>query len=254
MSIGYYYLGGYRGLVEKNVGHYTSHEHTLTEMTSYENDIKLTGILYLHRITDVRMSGTTFRNLRMFGQLCGDNPAPKVIFVTTMWDKTSTRQGEQKNKREQKEKEQRQREQRERELIKNYWRPMLELGARTDRFLQNKENCAQDIIKRLLEPRASEATPLLFQKETVDQHRAIVETEAAKALYSQMNTLLFQHKAALAELQESARMLADLQKEEARIQSELDKTFADSRELKLSLLQRMQLLFAGRASTNGVCN
>jgi len=250
MSIGYYYLGGYRGLVEKNVGHYTSHEHTLTEMTSYENDIKLTGILYLHRITDVRMSGTTFRNLRMFGKLCGSNPASKVIFVTTMWDKTSIRQGEHKEKKEQKEKE----------LKEKYWRPMLELSARTDRFLQNKENCAQDIIKRLLEPRASEATPLLFQKETVDQHRAIVETEAAKALYSQMNTLLFQHKAALAELQESARktdnpqMLADLQKEEARIQSELDKTFADSRELKLSLLQRMQLLFASRASTNGVCN
>ena len=222
-------------------------------MTSYENDIKLTGILYLHRITDVRMSGTTFRNLRMFGKLCGDNPASKVIIVTTMWDKTSARPGEPREKQ----KEQRQREQREKEFRENYWRPILVLGARTDRFLQDKENSAQDIVKRLLDY-ASEATPTLLQEETVDQHRAIVETEAAKALYSEMQMLLSQHKAALETLQEAAKktnnpqMLADLQQEEARVQSELDKTFADSRKLKPSLLRRMQLFFAPKA--NGVCN
>jgi len=226
-------------------------------MTSYENDIKLTGILYLHRITDVRMSGTTFRNLRMFGKLCGDNPAPKVIFVTTMWDKTSTRQGEQKNKREQKEKEQRQREQRERELIKNYWRPMLELGARTDRFLPNKEHCAEDIVKQLLDPYASEATPTLLQEETVDQHRSVLETTAAMELYSQIQMLLSHHKAAI-DLQEAAKrtenpqMLAELQKEQARVQSELDKTFADSRKLKIPQLRRVQLFFIRKAS--GVCS
>ena len=218
-------------------------------MISYERDIKLTGILYLHRITDVRMSGTTFRNLRMFGKLCGDNPASKVIFVTTMWDKTSSRQVGQA----QQEKEQQQREKREQELMDNYWRPMLKLGARTERFFQNKENCAQDIIKRLLDPTT-------LQAETADQHRAVVETATSgpKALYTQMQTLLSQHKAALADLQEAAKrknnpeMLAELKREEARVQSELDKTFADARKLKLSLLRRIQLFFT--RSTRGVCN
>jgi len=218
-------------------------------VASYEKDIKLTGILYLHRITDVRMSGTAFQTLRMFGKLCGDKAASRVIFVTTMWDKTSTRQGEQK------EKEQRQREQREKELKENYWRPMLELGARTDRFFQNKENCAQDIIKRLLDLPASEAIPTLLQEETVDQHRAVFETTAAKGLYSQMQTLLSHHKAGLENLQEAAKrvenpqMLAELQKEEARVQSELDRTFADSRKLKL---RRIRLFFTRK--TDGVCN
>ena len=227
-------------------------------MASYEKDIKLTGILYLHRITDVRMSGTAFQTLRMFGKLCGDKAASRVIFVTTMWDKTSTRQGEQKLKKEQKEKEQRQREQREKELKENYWRPMLELGARTDRFFQNKENCAQDIIKRLLDLPASEAIPTLLQEETVDQHRAVFETTAAKGLYSQMQTLLSQHKAGLENLQEAAKrtnnpqMLAELHKEEARVQSELDRTFADSRKLKLCLLRRIRLFFTRK--TDGVCN
>ena len=219
-------------------------------MTSYKNKVKLTGILYLHRITDVRMSGTTFRNLRMFGKLCGDNPASKVIFVTTMWDKTSVRQGGQPKDEEKK------RNEREKQLKDNYWKPMLALGARTVRFLQYEENCARDIVRQLVN--STEAKATLLQEETVDQNRAIVETEAAKALYSQMQNLLSQHKAALTELQEAARktdnpqMLADLKKEEARIQSELDKTFADARKLKLSIWRRMRLLFA--RGPNGVCN
>ena len=134
---------------------------------------------------------------------------------------------------------------------------MLKLGARTDHFLQNKENCAQNIIKRLLNSTAS-ATPTLLQVETVNQIRAIVETAAAKALYTQMQTLLSQYKAALADLQEALKrtnnpeMLAELEEEEARIQSELDKTFADARKLKLSLLRRIQLFFTRGA--RGVCN
>lgn len=53
---------------------------------SYNADIKLSGILYLHRITDNRMSGSPHRNLRMFGQLCGDQASRNVILITTMWD------------------------------------------------------------------------------------------------------------------------------------------------------------------------
>ena len=223
--------------------------------TSYEKEVKLTGILYLHRITDVRMSGTTFRNLRMLGKLCGADAASKVIFVTTMWDKTSTRLGQQDG---QKGKERLQREKREQELMDKYWRPMLELGARTARFFQDKENCALDIIKRLLDASVSEAKPTLLEQEVVEQNRAIVETEAAKALYSQMQTLLSQQKAALTELQEVAKktnnpkMLADLKKEEERIQSELDGTFADAKKPKLSFLRRFQLFFA--RSARGVRN
>ena len=216
--------------------------------TSYEKEVKLTGILYLHRITDIRMSGTTFRNLRMLTKLCGDDAASKVIFVTTMWDKTSQKEG-------QKDKERLQREKREQELKDRYWRPMLELGARTARFYQDKGNCTQEIIKKLVD--ASEGKATLFEQEVVEQNRAIVETKAAKVLYGQMQTLLSEHKASLAELQEAAKktnnpkLLADLKKEEERIQSELDKTFADARKLKLSFLQRFQLFFARNA--RGVC-
>lgn len=49
----------------------------------------LAGILYFHRITDNRISGTANRNIRMFGKLCGSKAAEKVILVTTMWDQVA---------------------------------------------------------------------------------------------------------------------------------------------------------------------
>ena len=203
--------------------------------TRYKKGIRLTGILYFQCITDDRMAGTAFRNLQMFGKLCGEEPASKVRFVTTMWDKISPGKGEQ----------------REEELCKNYWQPMLKLGARTDRFLKSNPDCARKIVGQLIDPKT---TATLLQEETVDKKRAIVETEAAKTLYTQMQQLLSQHKETLAELQEAAKKmnnpqaLADLQKEEARIQVELDKTFNDARKLKIPLSRRIALFFKGNPS------
>lgn len=181
------------------------------------------------------MAETAFRSLRMFGKLCGENPADKVIFVTTMWDNISKDKGEE----------------REEELRKTYWRPMIELGAQTARFLQNNQDCAQNIVKRLIES----ITRATVQEETAD---TTVETEAAKTLFTQMQTLLAQQKVTAAELREAARkvnnpqLLVDLEKEEARLQAELDKTFKDTRKLRMPLTRRIKLFLSPKAKP--VCN
>ena len=53
----------------------------------YEQDIKLPSIIYLHRITDVWISGSSLRNLKMFKALCGEekNFFKHVGLTTTMW-------------------------------------------------------------------------------------------------------------------------------------------------------------------------
>ena len=51
----------------------------------YEKDIKLVGIIYLHRITDNHMHGTPHRNLRMFGEICGDQAVKHVVLVTATY-------------------------------------------------------------------------------------------------------------------------------------------------------------------------
>ncbi|KAF5354514.1 hypothetical protein D9757_013409 [Collybiopsis confluens] len=56
-------------------------------IAEYKVNRLLTGILYFHRISDVRMGGAAKRNLAMFQKLCGSNAFKNVAIVTTRWDK-----------------------------------------------------------------------------------------------------------------------------------------------------------------------
>ena len=53
---------------------------------TYKMHIKLAGIIYLHRISDNRMSKSMFKNLRMMKKLCGEDCYSKIVLATTMWD------------------------------------------------------------------------------------------------------------------------------------------------------------------------
>ncbi|CAE6396760.1 unnamed protein product [Rhizoctonia solani] len=44
------------------------------------------GILYVHRITDNKMAGSTLRNLRILEKLLGPDAFKNLVFVTNMWD------------------------------------------------------------------------------------------------------------------------------------------------------------------------
>ena len=83
---------------------------------SYKNNLKLGGVVYLHRIKDERMTNAIMRNLTMFKNPCGDSGLENTILATTFWDELPyTEKGEQ----------------REKELANNakYWGYMLSKGA-----------------------------------------------------------------------------------------------------------------------------
>jgi hypothetical protein len=46
---------------------------------------KLSGILYLHQITDARMRGSALKNLTMFQKLMGTRALTNCVLVTTKW-------------------------------------------------------------------------------------------------------------------------------------------------------------------------
>ena len=54
-----------------------------------ENRMKLSGIIYLHRITDTRVGGTAWRNLRMLHDLVGTDKMANVLLVSTRWEEVS---------------------------------------------------------------------------------------------------------------------------------------------------------------------
>jgi len=211
---------------------------------TYEDGKTLTGIIYLHRITDNRMGGTPHRNLRMFGELCGRRAAEKVALVTTMWDKMVA--VDQRAKAEN----------REKELLCLHWIKMTELGA-IHRRSENNLGSAQGILKDLLVLERSQ--PLLLQEEMVDLRRELKETRAGKALYSQLQRVLDQQQETVKKLQEQVKakdnpkLAQELEEEFQRIQKELDKTFEQISKLKISWPRRLFLsLFGGKASTKGI--
>lgn len=53
----------------------------------YNLGIRLSGIVYLHSITDPRMQGSTLRALNIFKKLVGPENFHGVILATTMWNK-----------------------------------------------------------------------------------------------------------------------------------------------------------------------
>ena len=62
---------------------------------SYEKKkIQLTGLIYLHPITHVRMAGTPFKNLRTFRKMVGSGSITSIALVLTMWGPSSGKEEE----------------------------------------------------------------------------------------------------------------------------------------------------------------
>ncbi|KAF8055862.1 P-loop containing nucleoside triphosphate hydrolase protein [Lyophyllum atratum] len=132
---------------------------------SYNYKMKLAGLIYLHRITDNRMSGSAMQNVEMFKKLCGKDASKKVVLVTTMWDEVSEATGAQ----------------RERQIKDKFWKDMLELGSRTVRF-HLSQSAARDIVDSII--RLNDFRPVKIQEELCNMDVDFWETEAALSIFT----------------------------------------------------------------------
>ena len=64
----------------------------------YLEKIFLTGIIYLQRITDVRMQGSAVRSLRILKKLCGPKYYSNIVLATIKWDQVNYEEGEYREK------------------------------------------------------------------------------------------------------------------------------------------------------------
>jgi hypothetical protein len=138
---------------------------------SYERGIKLSGILYLHRISDNRMAGTPLSNLRVFQKLCGANALRNVILTTTMWDEVQIEEGDR----------------REKELRGKYWKTMIDRGSTVARYLNTTESAWDIVMPILLD--LNERSALELQREMVELKKQLPETKAGMELYNKLETL-----------------------------------------------------------------
>jgi hypothetical protein len=141
----------------------------------YIKDIRLSGIIYLHRITDVRLGGSALKNLSMFKKLCGEDFYSNIVLATTMWGNlTGPSLFEEVGI------------QREKQLLADpkWWGLMSQRGSKVYRH-QAERQSALDIVDYLVQ--RSETAPLLdIEKELVDEKKTLVETSAGQEINKEL--------------------------------------------------------------------
>ncbi|KAF5351105.1 hypothetical protein D9756_008394 [Leucocoprinus leucothites] len=199
---------------------------------TYEKDVKLSGLIYLHCIKENRMAGTTYKNLRMFGELCGDMAMDQVVLVTTMWRKVAQNVGEA----------------REKELKDVFWKPLTDRGSYVDRLLEATSKDAWRVVNALVKKRLEkekEGKIVLLQEELVDKKIALNETHAGQALYTDLQRKLREQKEEMKSLiahlgkSDDPRLKKQLQEEYDKLQRDFDQTFKEAETLKRSLFKRL---------------
>jgi len=183
----------------------------------------------MHRITDNRMVGLPYRNLQLFGALCGDKAMEKVMLVTTMWDRIDRETGKG----------------RECELVTRFWAKCLEHHAHHDRF-DNAEPSAWRIIQYFVHREALRQV-LLLQEELVDLKKHINETTAGRILYNDSLELLEKQKRDLCllghQVQQNPILAAAVEAEIFRTGEDIESTLDQLAAWKISFSRKVALLF-----------
>lgn len=181
----------------------------------YERGESLGGIIYLHRISDVRFTGTAGKSFKTLLAMCGDDALRNLVIVTNMWGKVDPDVGMA----------------REQELAESFFKPALDKGARLLRH-DHTPGSAHDAIRTVLE---NQRVPLQIQEEMVDRWKQVGETAAGKELQRELDR---QAEKRLTQLRELQEMLDQTEADDGETRQELKQEILTLRE-ELGILNRM---------------
>ncbi|KAH6855718.1 P-loop containing nucleoside triphosphate hydrolase protein [Chaetomium sp. MPI-CAGE-AT-0009] len=190
---------------------------------AYENKIRLNGIIYLHRITDVRMQGSGGRNLKIFQAMCGLEALSNVTLATTRWEEIAEDLGT--------------RRERELEETPDYWGWMKQNGSRIERHYDNRDSALRLIDIYLDFPRR---VSLEIQEELVVRKQQLEQTSAGREV---AKDLLRQRNAALGKLATAEKLMPETHDHAIMLELERNKTEVDQ-QIRL-LEEKRRELFAG---------
>jgi hypothetical protein len=154
---------------------------------TYRKGICISGIVYLHRINDIRLDTGVQNTLTLFQRICGGFVFNRINLVTTMWNELPLERGEFKENQLKESK---------------YWQPMTRRddgrkGAFVSRFdMTTVATGRESAIKAMwsLASRADRKMVLLLQQELVDDKKTLPKTQAGQMTYSVWSGALFRAK------------------------------------------------------------
>ncbi|KAG0705708.1 hypothetical protein DFH29DRAFT_825928, partial [Suillus ampliporus] len=174
---------------------------------TYEHGARLAGVIYMHRISDFRMGGTSEHNFKIFRDFCGEGSLNNVLIVTNMWSEVKREIGEA----------------RESELASKdkFFKPVLEKGARLLRHDGSLES-THTILRYLIN---SHPATLRIQREIVNEHKPIEKTAAGSDLRRALDEQATSHKEEIRSLRAEMEAALRAKDEETRaeLQEELEK-------------------------------
>ncbi|KAK2686610.1 hypothetical protein QWA68_014665 [Fusarium oxysporum] len=131
--------------------------------------LPLRGILYLHKITDNKVTDASLQHIQILRKIAGDNAMTNVILVTTMWNILRPEDHQRAVQREQ-------------ELVTSFWSSMIDNGSIVAQF-NGTPRSAYPLIYQLAD---QQSVVLDIQKEIVDENRSILETATGMTLVQQL--------------------------------------------------------------------
>ncbi|KAK0649737.1 P-loop containing nucleoside triphosphate hydrolase protein [Cercophora newfieldiana] len=154
----------------------------------HEKGVRLAGIIYLHRISDPRMSGAATKNLRIFKSLCGEQNYRHVVLTSTMWSHDNEKKAVEKRRLE--------------ELQNLFWADMIRGGCLVKKHMGDAAS-ALNIVRELATRKSLPRRPitLAIQRELGDEGRTLDDTAVGKLLAQEI----------LGEREKTTRELAELQ-------------------------------------------
>ncbi|RYP48019.1 hypothetical protein DL768_006010 [Monosporascus sp. mg162] len=202
---------------------------------AYSEKMQLTGIIYLHPISDNRFTHHAAKNLEMFKKLTGQQNLKNVVLVTSMWNRVGDVEGGR----------------REVQLRQDYWELLLAFGARMSRF-DGTPAAARDVAAALLD---NEPFYVQLQEEMGKGHKSLKDTAAGQEIMIELARLREKHERELAEMkelmlrtsaEENKAATAALEGHYKKMLNDMEKTLADERRMNSeavkSLNERIEAL------------
>jgi hypothetical protein len=156
----------------------------------YEKRLSLRGVIYIQRITDTRMSGSSRRALEILDAICGIPASANITFVTTMWDKLGPNSETVGRKRME-------------EMERLFLAKFIERGAQIEQHAGTAVS-AKEIINKIIS--SHKPVILEIQHETEVQNLTLEQTRVGKILCIDLQR---QQKELDAELEETEQQLLE---------------------------------------------
>lgn len=182
------YLIDTPGFDDSNKGNVTVLDDIASKLcTFYDSDLlRIVGIIYFQRISDVRMAGSSLTSLRIFEKICGAECFPQITIATSFW---SLLHNDQLSIGEEREKTLRDDD--------TFFGSLVKGGARMRRYADSFTS-ARTLVEELFEN--ERVVVLALQKEMVDEKLALANTNVGRYLEGDLKAVREKYERALQDL------------------------------------------------------